>query len=39
SHREPGIDFLTPYWTVRYFTEVAAPALSPFPDWAGPASR
>jgi hypothetical protein len=39
EHREPGIDFLTPYWTVRYFTEVAPPASSPFPDWAGPASR
>lgn len=35
--REPGIDFLTPYWMIRYFTEVAPPALSPFPEWAGPA--
>jgi hypothetical protein len=34
--REPGIDYLTPYWTVRYFTEVAPPPLSPFPEWIGP---
>jgi hypothetical protein len=39
SHREPGIDFLTPYWMLRYFTEVAPPALAPLPAWAGPASR
>lgn len=38
-HREPGIDFLTPYWTIRYFTEVAPPAGTPFPDWPGPSSR
>ena len=37
AHREPGIDFLTPYWMVRYFTEVAPPASTPFPEWAGPA--
>jgi hypothetical protein len=35
--REPGIDYLTPYWMLRYFTEVQAPALSPLPEWAGPA--
>lgn len=35
--REPGIDFLTPYWMLRYFTEVAAPTLRPLPEWAGPA--
>jgi hypothetical protein len=35
--REPGIDYLTPYWTLRYFTEVAPPPLRPFPEWAGPA--
>jgi len=32
----PGIDFLCPYWMVRYYTEVAPPALAPFPEWAGP---
>lgn len=35
--REPGIDYLTPYWMVRYFDEVAPPVLQPFPEWAGPA--
>lgn len=35
--RQPGIDFLAPYWMIRYFTEVAPPALSPLPEWAGPA--
>ena len=35
--REAGIDFLTPYWMIRYFTEVAQPTSSPFPEWAGPA--
>ncbi len=36
SWREPGIDYLTPYWTVRYFDEVVAPPLRPFPEWVGP---
>lgn len=35
--REPGIDYLTPYWMLRYFTEVQTPALSPLPEWVGPA--
>lgn len=35
--REPGIDFLTPYWMIRYFTEVATPAVRPFPEWPAPA--
>jgi hypothetical protein len=35
--REPGIDYLTPYWMLRYFTEVKVPALQPLPEWAGPA--
>lgn len=33
KHRMPAIDFLTPYWMIRYFTEVAPPALTPMPDW------
>ena len=37
THREPAIDYLTPYWMIRYFTEVAPPALTPLPAWAGPA--
>ncbi|MFA5892172.1 MAG: hypothetical protein WDA27_14695 [Actinomycetota bacterium] len=35
--REPGIDYLTPYWMIRYFTEVASPTGGSFPEWAGPA--
>jgi hypothetical protein len=35
SWRMPGIDFLTPYWMIRYFTEVAPPATQPFPEWVG----
>lgn len=35
--REPGIDFLTPYWMIRYFTEVAPPAVTPIPTDLGPA--
>jgi hypothetical protein len=35
--RTPGIDYLTPYWMIRYFTEVAPPAATPIPEWAGPA--
>ena len=37
SWREPGIDFLTPYWMLRYYTEVAPPLSTPFPEWVGPA--
>ena len=37
SWREPGIDFLTPYWMLRYFTEAEVPAATPFPEWQGPA--
>ncbi len=33
THRAPGIDFLTPYWMIRYLTEVAPPALRPLPQW------
>jgi hypothetical protein len=39
TYSEPGIDYLTPYWLVRYFTEVAPPANQPLPTWPGPASR
>ena len=37
TERMPGIDFLTPYWMIRYVTEVARPAHTPFPRWVGPA--
>jgi hypothetical protein len=38
THRMPGIDFITPYWMIRYFTEVARPARVPLHEWPGPAS-
>lgn len=37
NDRSPGIDFLTPHWFLRYYTEVAPPSLEPFPEWVGPA--
>jgi hypothetical protein len=36
EHEEPGIDYLLPYWMLRYLTEVSVPALRPLPTWAGP---
>jgi hypothetical protein len=39
AHREPGVDYLTPYWMLRYYTEVAPPALAPLPACAGPTTR
>ena len=38
THREPGIDYLTPYWMLRYYTEVEHPAQGPLPTWVGPPS-
>ncbi len=37
NHQAPGVDYLLPYWMIRYYTEVEEPALSPFPAWVGPA--
>jgi len=37
THQAPGIDYLLPYWMLRYYSEVAVPGLSPFPAWPGPA--
>jgi hypothetical protein len=39
THEAPGIDYLLPYWMLRYFTEVAPPALAPFPAWPGPSHQ
>ncbi|MBK5307039.1 MAG: hypothetical protein JJD92_10160 [Frankiaceae bacterium] len=39
THQAPGIDYLTPYWTIRYLTEVAKPDLAPLPAWVGPSHR
>ena len=38
THREPGIDYLTPYWMLRYYTEVEHPSEGPLPTWVGPPS-
>jgi hypothetical protein len=38
-HEAPGIDYLLPYWMLRYYTEVAPPALAPFPAWPGPSHQ
>lgn len=37
AHQEPGIDYLLPYWMLRYYTELAPPRLHPLPVWPGPA--
>jgi hypothetical protein len=36
THQEPGIDYLLPYWLLRYSTEVSVPPLQPLPVWPGP---
>lgn len=36
THQAPGIDYLLPYWMMRYEQEVAPPALDPVTPWAGP---
>jgi hypothetical protein len=33
---EPGIDYLLPYWMIRYYTEVSPAAPEPLPPWPGP---
>jgi hypothetical protein len=38
AHREAGIDYLTPYWMLRYYTEVEHPSQGPLPVWLGPPS-
>lgn len=37
AHQEPGIDYLLPYWMLRYYTELAPPPVDPLPVWPGPA--
>ena len=36
AREEPGIDYLLPYWMLRYNTEVSVPPLQPLPVWPGP---
>jgi hypothetical protein len=35
THQAPGIDYLLPYWMLRYHTEVKKPVVEPFPVWPG----
>jgi hypothetical protein len=35
-HESQGIDYLLPYWMLRYYTEVAPPRHDPFPRFVGP---
>jgi len=39
THQYPGVDYLLPYWMLRYYTEVEEPALEPFPPWVGPSHK
>lgn len=38
NHREAGVDYLTPYWMLRYYTEVEHPSQGSLPAWPGPPS-
>lgn len=33
--RGPSIDFISTYWIIRYYSEVAQPAATPMPGWLG----
>ncbi len=37
THQAPGVDYLLPYWMLRYYTEGVAPLGKPILDWPGPA--
>jgi hypothetical protein len=39
NYRAPGIDYLLPYWMLRYYTEIAPPPVAPFLPWPGPSHR
>ncbi len=39
THQSPGVDYLLPYWMLRYFSEVQTPLGEPFPAWPGPSYR
>ena len=36
NHESQGIDYLLPYWMLRYYTEVNRPAVEPFTPYYGP---
>lgn len=39
TYEPAGVDYLTPYWMLRYFTETAPPAERPFPPTGAPSFR
>jgi hypothetical protein len=39
THRAPGIDFLAPYWLLRWSEEVDKPKLCPLPPYFGPSYK
>jgi hypothetical protein len=39
THEAPGVDYLLPYWMLRYYTEVAPPTVASFPAWPGPSHQ
>ncbi len=39
NYRAPGVDYLLPYWMLRYYTEIAPPPVAPFLPWPGPSHR
>jgi hypothetical protein len=36
TFESPGVDYLLPYWMLRYYTEVTAPRREALPAWPGP---
>jgi len=36
GHIDPGVDYLLPYWMIRYYTEVNPPVHEPLPPYPGP---
>jgi hypothetical protein len=38
THQAPGIDYLLPYWMMRYEREVAPPTADPLTPWPGPSN-
>jgi hypothetical protein len=39
TQQYPGVDYLLPYWMLRYYSEVEEPSLAPFPAWVGPSHK
>jgi hypothetical protein len=39
TYEPAGVDYLTPYWMIRYFDEVSRPSLAPYPAYVAPSFR